>query len=380
MPAVARAHGPDEQPEVDLRGRAARAGQRCSARAHSSSSRASSTEVRRAQARSARDVARGDRDRSRQAHSSASAARLVSCPPRTCRPTLRHAGQRQRARRAPCAGARTRRRRARATPASGAAATAAQLRPAPSRRSGTGRKTVRGIARSTRTSHASWASTELDAVVAPSRARRPGARRPRAGPSPPTARRGQLLDRAQQRRPRRSRRGGSRRPSSAPGSQRRRGRAASRRPSAASRSACATVASSSASRRRVSISITCTWATRAARYSESTPRPPADLQHDVVLGAAPPRARSRRGCSSRSGSSAPARDPGARRTAPQPSQAGWAGVRHHRLTHQPNTRAALRSTSASSSCTLDAPQLGEERGRVRDERRLVALLAHRLRA
>ena len=38
--------------------------------------------------------------------------------------------------------------------------------------------------------------------------------------------------------------------------------------------ACASVASRSASRRRSSISITCTCAVRSARYSESTPRPP----------------------------------------------------------------------------------------------------------
>ena len=83
----------------------------------------------------------------------------------------------------------------------------------------------------------------------------------------------------------------------------------------------------------------------------------ADLQHDVLAARAPPRARSRRGCSSRSGSSGRGRDRGAPRSgasaagsaarAPRPPRSRVAG--RQTTVHQPNRRAALRSTAAPSS-------------------------------
>ena len=141
---------------------------------------------------------------------------------------------------------------------------------------------ARDARRSTRTSQASWASTDGQPVGRRARASRRSARRPPSGPSRPSAsRRRQLLDRAQDRR-----RGdavgqvgddlGRRRV------ERRAGRAPSRRRGAAWCSASGSSASRSAGSRRRSSSTTCTWRARAAQVLGEHAEPAADLQHDVV--------------------------------------------------------------------------------------------------
>ena len=86
--------------------------------------------------------------------------------------------------------------------------------------------------------------------------------------------------------------------------------------SAMCRVALANGPSASAERllRAGSISTTCRWPARAARYSDSTPRPPP-TSSTTSAGRAPRRARSPRACCRRSGSSGPARGSAARRSA-----------------------------------------------------------------
>ena len=185
-------------------------------------------------------------------------------------------------RRAPCAGARSRRGRARAPPAS-PPGRGARARRAPSPRWAPGE---RPCARSRRTTlHVAGELGEHGGHAVGARARRGG--EPLADLAldhrDPARHRRQFLDRAQDRR-RRDPVGQVGDDLGRARDRARRGRAPARRRGAASRSGYGSSASRSAGSRRGSTSTTWTWATRCARYSDSTPRPAADLQHHVVAG------------------------------------------------------------------------------------------------
>ena len=195
------------------------------------------------------------------------------------------------------------------------------------------------------------------------RARRRTARRPPSGPCRPSAARRRAPRSCAGSRPPRCRRAGWRRPSSAPAR-------APRRSSFIASAKCSVTLSngSTASRRAASSarssSTTCTCATRGARYSESTPRPPpissttssgpSRASRSMTprmfesmrkfwprsrLGRTPKsRIRRRLGCVV---VRAPA--PSASGASPGDGRAGSAAA-HHR-----SSAAALRSTSCSSS-------------------------------
>ena len=156
--------------------------------------------------------------------------------------------------------------------------------------------------------------------------------------------------------PRRSRRAGSRRPSSGCGRSAREVDTSSHRPSARSRWREGRSRRSSASRRRSSISTTCTCATRSARCSDSTPRPPpisSTTSCARQLGGALDHAEDVRVDQEVLPELAvgmhvePAH-------APQPRLDGSRA--RHGAHPQPNTRAALRSTRRVRARPTDTPR------------------------
>ena len=237
------------------------------------------------------------------------------------------AGRARRARarasaRAPCGGARTPCWTSARSAGSGAGPR--RVRPTSTESTfGTGWKTVRETGRSTRTSQASWASTRRDAVgrACPARAAN---RSPTSFCTIATQRRdaGQLGDRAQDHASRRRRRAGWRRPWSGAGS-------SAARSSLTASARCSVVLAMRVERvaqrgleRAVElddVDVRDALGEVLGEHAEAA----ADLEHDVVRRRAPRRARSRRGCSSRSGSSGRGRASGGCRT--PSSAAGSAG-------------------------------------------------------